>query len=306
MISAGRRWLELAVRCPSAGDRGPLLVDGLLALGGRAAEERDGWYVTHLEAPRDLDGFRTEAESFLSSLTGLEDIELRTRWREHEDWAETWKRGLGFRRITDRIAVRPSWVPEPADAPEVVVVVDPGMAFGTAEHGTTRGCLRLLDGVVARGERLLDVGAGSGVLAIAAALLGASEVVALEGDPLSCEALAENLEYNGVTDRVRWIEGFMDADDLAGYGPVDGVVANIESGPLTRLMPGFAHAVRPGGWLILSGILADEWSGLRRATEEAGFVLRAVDTDGEWRAGRFERGQRPRPDPKRPDARAPS
>jgi ribosomal protein L11 methyltransferase len=290
MSEEGQRWLELGVRCPAAGDRAPLLVDGLLALGGRAAEERDGWYITHVRSPQDLDSFRTEAASLLSSLTGLDAIELRTTWREHEDWAETWKRGLGFRQITPRIAVRPSWVAEPDEPPEIVVVLDPGMAFGTAEHGTTRGCLRLLDGVVVTGERLLDVGAGSGILAIASALLGASEVVALEGDTLACEALAENLERNGVEDRVRLIEGLVDSSELASHGPVDGVVANIESATLARLLVGFAAALRPGGWLILSGILAEEWPSLRDAAEATGFHHRAVDIDGEWRAGLFERG----------------
>jgi ribosomal protein L11 methyltransferase len=289
MSERGRRWLEVGVRSLAGDDRAPLLVDGLLAIGGRAAEERDGWYVTHLESPRDVDVFRAEAEETLSALTGIEDIELRTTWREHEDWAETWKRGLGFRRITERIGVRPSWVAAPEDAPDIVVVVDPGMAFGTAEHGTTRGCLRLLDRVVEPGVRLLDVGAGSGVLAITAALLGAREVVALEGDALACEALARNIEINEVQDRVRWREGLVDPEDVAGYGPVDGVVSNIESATLARLLPGFARAVRPGGWLVLSGILAPEWPELREAAEGVGFCLRAVDEEGEWRAALFAR-----------------
>jgi ribosomal protein L11 methyltransferase len=289
MSDGGRRWLEVAVRSPSGEELAPLLVDGLLALGGRAAEERDGWYVTHLATPSDLGAFQAETEAHLAASTGLDDIELRTTWREHEDWAETWKRGLGFRRITDRIAVRPSWISDPDDRPEIVVVIDPGMAFGTAEHGTTRGCLRLLDGSVISGERLLDVGAGSGVLAVAAALLGASDVVAIEGDPLACEALGENLELNGVADRVRWIEALVDSDDLVAHGPVDGIVANIESGPLTRLMTGFAGAVRPGGWLILSGILAEEWPALEAAAKAAGFDLHTLDADGEWRAARFGR-----------------
>jgi ribosomal protein L11 methyltransferase len=289
MSDPSARWLELGVRCVSAGDLAPLLVDGLLELGGRAAEERDGWFVTHVQSPQDLDAFRERAESMLSSLTGLDDIEVSTKWREDEDWAETWKRGLGFRRITDRVAVRPSWVAEPDGPPEIVVVLDPGMAFGTAEHGTTRGCIRLLDRVVSTGESLLDVGAGSGILAIAAALLGASEVIALEGDALACEALAENLERNGVEDRVRLIEGLVDSSGLASYGPVDGVVANIESATLARLLAGFAGALRPGGWLILSGILAEEWPPLRDAAEAAGLRHRDVDSDGEWRAGLFER-----------------
>jgi ribosomal protein L11 methyltransferase len=289
MSDSGRRWLEVAVRCSAAEDLAPLLIDGLLALGGRAAEERDGWFVTHLDSPEDLDTFEADARAQLVSVTGIEQLELRTSWREHEDWAETWKRGLGFRRITDRIAVRPSWIAEPADAPEIVLVVDPGMAFGTAEHGTTRGCLRLLDGVVTEGEHVLDVGSGSGVLAVAAVRLGASEVVAIEGDTLACEALAENLEHNGVADCVRWLEALVDAEGLAAYAPVDGVVANIESGTLRRLMPGFAAALKPSGWLVLSGILGEEWPSLRTVAEEAGFELREVDSDGEWRSGLFTR-----------------
>lgn len=266
-----------------------------MMLGGRAVEERDGWFVTHLESTAGSDTLRRRVEAILASTTGVDDLQIRTSWRKHEDWAETWKRGLGFRRITERIAVRPSWVPEPDEGAEIVVVVDPGMAFGTAEHGTTRGCLRLLDVVVRPGERVLDVGAGSGILAMTAALLGAGEVLALEADALACEALSENLESNGVDDRVRVLEGLVDSSGLASHGPVDGVVSNIESGILQCLIPGFANAVRPGGWLILSGILAEEWPALREAVEGAGFDLEVVDRDGEWRAGLFRRPGAPVP-----------
>lgn len=289
MSDAGLRWLEVQVRSPSGEDRASLLVDALLALGGRAAEERDGWFITHVQSSLDLETYRSEAESLLRAHTGLDAIELHASWREHEDWAETWKRGLGFRRITDRIAVRPSWVDEPEDAPRIVILLDPGMAFGTAEHGTTRGCLRLLDAVVTPGARVLDVGAGSGILAIAAVLLGAADVVAIEGDALACETLAENLVSNRVEDRVHLVEALVDSDGLTAYAPVDGVVANIESATLTTLLRGFQAAVRPGGWLILSGILAQEWPSVRDATEQSGFRGREVDADGEWRAGLFRR-----------------
>lgn len=293
MIGEGRRWLEVGVRAPADADRAALVVEGLIALGGRAAEERDGWYVTHLESPGDVASFEAEARGVLRAVTGLQDVELRTNWREHEDWAETWKRGLGFRRITDRIAVRPSWVPAPDDAPDIVLVIDPGMAFGTAEHGTTRGCLRLLDRAVRPGDRVLDVGAGSGVLAIAAARLGAAGVVAIEADSLSCETLSENLVLNDVDERVRRVEALVDADALTTYGPVDGAAANIESGTLARLLPGLAVALVEGGWLVLSGILTEEWPTLRAHAEARGFDLLEVDEDGEWRAGLFRRRGEP-------------
>lgn len=200
-----------------------------------------------------------------------------------------WKRGLGPRVITDRILVRPSWSPSPTGAPEVEIVLDPGMAFGTAEHGTTRGCLRLLDRVVRPGDRVLDVGSGSGILAIAAALLGASEVVAFEADELALEAMAENFERNAVSERVRCVEGLATSARIADQGVASGVVANIESRTLVGLLPGFAGALAPGGWLILSGIQREEWLSVRNAAEVAGFRFVDVDSDGEWRSGLFER-----------------
>jgi len=288
MSSAGRLWLELGVRRPPDEDAALLLVDALLALGGRAAEERDDWLLTHLPAPGDVEAFLEEARGALLTASGLDAVEVRAAVREHEEWAETWKRGLGPRRITDRILVHPSWIDPPQEPAEATVVLDPGMAFGTAEHGTTRGCLRLLDRAVRPGDRVLDVGAGSGILAIVSVLLGAASCVAIEADPLSCEALRENVERNGVADRVRCVEARVGVDDLRRMGPVDGLVANIETGVLRPLLPGFGAALGRGGWLVLSGILHDEWQALRADTERAGLRYVALDEDGAWRSALFE------------------
>jgi ribosomal protein L11 methyltransferase len=284
-----RRWLQLRARPRADPELSALLVEGLLALGARAAEERDGWLVTAVEEPGDVDGFVARARATLTDAAGSGDFDLEVEWRSHEDWAETWKRGLEPRRVTDRILVRPSWTPAPPGSPPVEIVIDPGMAFGTAEHGTTRGCLRLLDRVVRAGDRVLDVGAGSGILAIAAARLGAAEVVAIEADALACEALRENLEHNRVQERVRCVEATVGPDDVAALGPATGIVANIESGPLVNLMPGFARALAPGGWLVLSGIMIHEWPGVRTAAEGQGLRLLEVDEDGEWRSALLER-----------------
>jgi len=289
MSQAPERWLELSARSASAGDRADLLADGLLALGGRASEERDGWYLTHVPAPPEADAFSEEARRFLIECTGLEDIEVRVRLQEHEDWAETWKRGLRPRRITERIVVTPSWMDPRARPDDLVIVVDPGMAFGNAEHGTTRGCLRLLDGAVQDGDRVLDIGAGSGILSIAAAMLGAGDTLAVEGDSLATETLQGNIERNGVGEVVSTLVEWADNESLRNLGPVHGIVANIEAGILTPLLPGLHAALRPGGWLILSGILDSQWSDLEDAAASAGLRSGQVDADGEWRSGLFRR-----------------
>ena len=282
MSEASLRWLELSVRCPSVEESIPLLAEGLVDVGGRAAVEQDGWCVTHVCEPDDPEAFVADVRDALVAMTGLVDLELRTRWQAHEDWAEAWKRGLAPRRITDRLVVRPSWTDFRAGPQDLVIVLDPGMAFGTAEHGTTRGCLRLLDRAVSPGDRLLDVGAGSGILSVAAVRLGAAHVTAVESDELAAAALYENVHNNGVTDRVTVLIEWADVDKLEAWGPVDGLVANLDAGLRRTLIVGVRAAVRPGGWLLLSGVLDHECDELRDETEQLGFTCRTIDRDGEW------------------------
>lgn len=284
-----RRWLEIRARGPSGGEDDSLLAEGLLALGGRAVEERDGWYLTHVEEPGDLSELVARARATLEELTGLPEVTLEHRWRAHEDWAESWKRGLATRHVTSRLVVTPSWIPYEAQEDERVLVLDPGMAFGTAEHGTTRGCLRLLDRAVGEGERLLDLGAGSGILSVAAVLLGAGEVVAVEGDDLACEAMEENLARNGVTEGVRLVRAWADDEALSELAPRDGVMANIEWALLRPLVPALAAVVVAGGWLLLSGILAGELEEVEGLAAELALKRVDVDVDGEWRSVLLER-----------------
>jgi ribosomal protein L11 methyltransferase len=289
MSALPRRWLELGVRSPSAGEREALLAEGLVSLGARAVAEEDGWYVSHFEEPPDVDVFVARVRQILLEVGGLAEVEVRTRWCAHEDWAETWKRGLRPRRLTPRILVTTSWQPVESAAGDIVLVLDPGMAFGTAEHGTTRGCLRLLDRTVREGDRIVDVGAGSGILSIAAARMGATEVLAVEGDPLAIEAIADNVARNSVTGTVTWAARWADVSFITALGPRDGVVANIETGVLGPLLPGFARILPAGAWLILSGILVEDWDTFRGRVERVGFRLEETDTDGEWRSGVFRR-----------------
>lgn len=288
-MSLPERWLVVRARDAGVDDDDGRVAEALLDIGGRAAHFEDGWWITHLP---DGDVEHADPERWRAQVAerlGSDAIEVEVAWQEHGDWAELWKRGLEPRRVGRHWVVTPSWCTPEVGPGDRVIVLDPGMAFGNAEHGTTRGCLRLLEAVVQPGERLLDVGAGSAVLSIAAALLGAASVTAIEFDPLATPAARENAEANGVADRVEVVEARATVASLAALRPRDGVVANIERGILTPLLPGFHAALAPRGWLILSGIPADEWPAMAETARDAGFALEAVDADGEWCSGRFTR-----------------
>lgn len=262
----------------------------LMSLGGRGVEEKADLLTTYLEPPPDPDGFAARARGHLEAWTGESDVHLSWAWQLHEDWESVWRRGLEVRRVTDRIVVHPSWLDPRGGEGDVVIQLDPGMAFGTAEHGTTRGCLRLLDGLVARGERVLDIGCGSGILSIAAALLGATQVLALDLDPLACDAARENTVVNGVEESVIVEERRVTPDWLAGAGSYDGIVANLETHLILPLLPGLLGAVRSGGWIVLSGVLVGERQDVIREVgihDGPSAALRDEDHDGEWWAGAF-------------------
>jgi ribosomal protein L11 methyltransferase len=279
------RWFVLTVRSPSR-DLLPLIAEGLVALGGASVLEEGDAATTYLAPPDDPFSFAEQARNLLvSALPPGTHLEVVWRWQADEDWLARWKLGLAPRRITERLVVKPTWCEWGSRPGEVVIDIDPQMAFGTGEHATTRGCLRLLDPLVRGGDRVLDVGSGSAVLAIAAARLGAAEVIAIEYDADANLNASENLELNGVADRVRIIEAMADPARLAALGRFDLIVANILSSVIRPLLPAFREALRPGGSLIVSGILRSEHAIVLRDARTAGFRLTADDEEGEWWSG---------------------
>jgi ribosomal protein L11 methyltransferase len=196
-----------------------------------------------------------------------------------EDWGEGWKKD--FRPLdVGRIRVRPSWIDEPTPAGKVEVVLDPGMAFGTGSHATTSLCLAALSDVLGArpGASVLDIGTGSGLLAIAARKLGAGRVAANDNDPVAVEVARENAALNRAP-----LELTLDPVERIP-GTFDVVVANILANVLAELAPLIAPKVAPGGALFLSGILGPQEDEVRRAYVAQGLVpVPGGDRrDGEW------------------------
>jgi ribosomal protein L11 methyltransferase len=201
------------------------------------------------------------------------------------DWTKAWREGVRAHHV-GRFVIAPPWIADTFD-PAWTIAIDPAMGFGTGEHETTRITLSLLQDVVRDGDTCVDVGCGSGVLAIAAARLGA-RAVAIEIDPLAIGNAEENVARNGATDRVTVIEG--DASALLPLlAPVHVIVANIIAPVLIEMLPVFATTLAPGGTVIVGGVLRKERDVFVAAATDLGWTLARELHEGDWWSGQLHR-----------------
>jgi ribosomal protein L11 methyltransferase len=240
----------------------------LVARTGQAVEEReDGMLVTFAPDEGAADALIAE----LGEAAG-EPAAAERRPLETVDWTTQWRDGLGARRF-GRLVVVPSWVAEPSDF-SAMVVLDPETAFGSGEHGSTRSALALLERWVRPGDRVVDLGSGSGILAIAAVKLGAARAVGIETDPEANVVAVRNAFRNEVRDQVEFLDG--DAGDLAPLlGPADLLLSNILRSVNAQLLPAIVRSLRPGGVAIFAGMEQAEAPLFRPLLAPAG--LRVVD-----------------------------
>lgn len=203
---------------------------------------------------------------------------LRVRAVDDADWTDAWKRHYVAQRI-GRVVIVPSWAEEELVPGEVAVTLDPGMAFGTGLHPTTRGCLELLQAIEPMPDTILDVGCGSGILSLAALRLGAVRAVGIDTDPLAVAASRENAERNGLADRFEAREGTL-AEGPSERFPI--VVANLVAAVLVELAAAMAAHLAPAGILLASGIIQPRADEVEAALLAAGLAVVERRADGEW------------------------
>ena len=270
------------LRLTLATDRPDAVVADLADLGFDAFEEADGAVVAYAPAAR-WDGPTAEAVAALAARLG---VAAETEVVPDRDWNAEWEAALQPIEAGPFV-VAPSWAEVPPDlARRTTLRIDPKMAFGTGHHETTRICLRLLAEHPPQG-RVLDVGTGTGVLAIAALVLGADAALGVDIDPWSVTNGRDNAALNGVASRFEVREGSLDVVPETGF---DAVVCNVIRSILTPMLGGLTDRAGPGAPLVLSGLLATERDAVVADLAGRGWSVQSEAAENEWWGARFARG----------------
>ena len=291
------KWLELSVSAP------PEFVEPLSQIfyryghGGVAVEVEGGfnpdegespsgdeWAVitTYLPMNASLDDRRGRIDVGVRLVAHVVDIPpLQERIIEEEEWQNSWKEHFHALKVSRRITICPTWREYTPQEGEAVILLDPGMAFGTGHHPTTRMCIERLDALVKPGMDVLDVGCGSGVLSIAAASLGARHVLGLEIDSVAVNVAKQNVRDNGAQHTVRVLQGTLPHPDVkpSSYRIA---VANISAKVIIEFTSHLVNAVQDDGKIIVSGVLLTGKNDVALALEAAGAHLEQTYVDGDW------------------------
>ena len=242
------------------------------------------WFEEGPALPALLDSVRSSLEELSSNHSESADfgtLHLDTRSVNDQAWKDIWKKYFKPFHAGTRLVIKPTWEPYTPDADDLIIEIDPGMAFGSGTHETTGMCLSLLENVIRGGEDVIDVGTGSGILAIGAALLGAGHVLAVDIDPDAVKVAQENVDHNHVGQIVSVQQGnLLDrVTDLC-----DICVANIISDVIISFASPLMKHIRPGGLYICSGIVSQRSDEVALALKTAGYEIIQKVTKGEWTA----------------------
>jgi ribosomal protein L11 methyltransferase len=301
--SADATWIELSIRADAEAVEAVSEILSRVSSGGTSVEPAfdlvDEGLGARIDAARpavvrgylpasDRQAAERAVEEARTALGHLQAFELRpigeleTRVVHESDWATAWRSHFPVQRVGERLVIRPTWRRHRRRPGDVVLALDPGMAFGTGLHPTTRLCLAALErhatAVGLEDVRVLDVGCGSGILGIAAARLGAATVLGVDPDPIAVGATLANARRNRVARRIRCRLGSIPTHD----GPFDLVLANLIASLLIDLAPRLRDELRPRGTLIASGIFVDREAEVVDAFGEAGMRVAGRSDDGDW------------------------
>ena len=206
-------------------------------------------------------------------------LEIYKREVKQENWENEWKKYFNVQKVSDSIVIKPSWEEYTAKEGEKIIDIDPGMAFGTGTHETTRMCINAIEKYMNKGDSLIDIGCGSGILSIAAAHLGAEKVIAVDLDKLAVKVSKENVDLNGFSNTIDVRYG--DLTDVIDE-KADVIVANIIADIIAKLSENIADFMKDGGYFISSGIINDKKDFVISKLKENNFDIIEENNDGEW------------------------
>ncbi|MCC6628614.1 MAG: 50S ribosomal protein L11 methyltransferase [Chloroflexi bacterium] len=308
-MSAAGRWLEVAVAAdpeavePVSEIFARYAYQGAVAIEEPYTQDADGdnfaidasrpvmvraYLVDDAQAQETVRALE-QALWHLSQMRYIGPLTVTTRLEE--DWANAWKEHYHVHRLGRRLVIRPSWRPFERQPDDVVIELDPGMAFGTGLHPSTQLTLVALEDEVRSGMRVLDLGVGSGILTIAALRLGAAHVVALDTDEVAVSAARANIGRNGLDDSVTLGVGSLGTDEAVALGQFDLIAANIIARVIIDLAPAFTLHLADGGLLLASGIIVDRRDDVVAALTAAGLRVTGEDRSGDWVGLRARRAE---------------
>ena len=271
-------YYELAITAPYESQ--DAIMNKMTEMGATGFLEKDGKILAYFGEKADIAGICAELSGFRDVLksSGLDPVfSFEYSLLPEKDWNENWKINFSPIDIGENLTIIPSWLKK--DTSRIPVIIDPGMVFGTGYHETSQTCLVIIE-KISKGEQkesFLDIGTGSGILAIGAAKLGFRHVTAVDIDPMAIDAAKRNAEENSLLN-VRIMEG----DITAAEGSFDLIAANLLSGILVDIAPEIVSRLNPGGKAILSGMLTGQEGAVITAMEKAGITLSETIVSGKW------------------------
>lgn len=287
-------WQEISVKTESEAVEAIAEVFYRLGAGGVVIEDKDthkvpysvvkGYLPVNQELPGKLDELKDEIAEIAGRM-GKDPYEVAQVTVNEEDWANSWKKYFKPLRIGKSIVIRPTWETYAPLENDLVLDIDPGMAFGTGSHATTGLCVRFLESHIKKGMQVLDVGTGTGILAMCAAKLGASEVWAVDNDPVAVKVAEENITLNNLGNTVNVAQH----DLLNGVAvKADLIVANIIAEIILKLIVQVPECLKPGGIFIASGIISERKNEIIKKAMTLNYELLEEKEEEDWAALVFQ------------------